>query len=159
MTANPSRWLAIGTAAAAAIAVAGLGASVTDLGPWYQGLKQPAWKPPDVLFGPAWTIIYALIAIAGVVAWERAQDRATREWVIGLFALNGFLNILWSVLFFRVKRPDGALVEVVVFWLSIVLMIFYCRRFAPRASLLLLPYLAWVTFAGLLNWAVVALNP
>lgn len=145
-------------AAAAALAVAGLGGLMTDLGPWYQGLVQPPWKPPDWLFGPAWTAIFALAAMAGVIAWRRAPRRVDREWMLALFALNGFLNVLWSLLFFRLHRPDWALFEVLLLWLSILLLIGVLARYARTASLLLLPYLAWVAFAGFLNLATVRLN-
>jgi tryptophan-rich sensory protein len=145
-------------AALAAISVATLGATITDLGPWYQSLQEPAFKPPDILFGPAWTIIFALAALSGVLAWQGADNRAAREWIVGLFSLNGFLNILWSVLFFRVKRPDWALYEVGFLWLSIAVLIIMLARYSKWASILQVPYLAWVAFAGLLNWAVVRLN-
>ncbi|ABM95732.1 TspO/MBR family protein [Methylibium petroleiphilum] len=145
-------------AAAAALAVAGLGGLMTDLGPWYQRLVQPPWKPPDWLFGPAWTAIFALAAMAGVIAWRRAPRRTDREWMLALFALNGFLNVLWSLLFFRLHRPDWALFEVLLLWLSILLLIGALARYARTASLLLLPYLAWVAFAGFLNLATVRLN-
>jgi translocator protein len=145
-------------ATAAAICVAALGATVTDLGPWYQGLAKPDWNPPDVVFPMGWTVIYALITIAGITAWRAAPTSAQAESVIGLFALNGFLNIGWSLIFFRLQRPDWAFYEVISLWLSILAMIVYCGRFSRSAALLLVPYLAWVSFAGALNWAVVQLN-
>jgi tryptophan-rich sensory protein len=142
----------------AALCVAALGATVTDLGPWYQGLAKPDWNPPDVVFPIGWTIIYALITVSGITAWRAARTSAQAEWVIGLFALNGFLNISWSILFFRFQRPDWAFYEVVVLWLSILVMIVYCGRFSRAAAGLLLPYLGWVSFAAALNYAVVGLN-
>ena len=142
----------------AALCVAALGATVTDLGPWYQALVKPAWNPPDVVFPMGWTVIYALITVAGITAWRAAPNSAAAEWVIGLFALNGFLNISWSLIFFRLQRPDWAFYEVTLLWLSILAMILYCGRFSRRAALLLLPYLGWVSFAAALNYAVVQLN-
>jgi tryptophan-rich sensory protein len=158
MTAAMLRWKPIFAAAAAAALVAILGATATDLGPWYQNLTKPWWQPPDWLFGPAWTLIFTLTAIAGIIAWDSARDRAEREWIVAAFALNGFLNVLWSMLFFRLKRPDWSVVEVAALWLSIALMILVVSRSNKIASWLLLPYLAWVTFAGILNLAVVRLN-
>jgi benzodiazapine receptor len=158
MTVRRQRWAAVLTAAAAAFAVAGLGALMTDLGPWYGQLRQPSWKPPDWLFGPAWTTIFALTAAAGVLAWEGARDRAAREWLLGAFALNGFLNVSWSLLFFRLRRPDWALAEVGFLWLSIVLLIVVAGQHSRAARWLLLPYLLWVAFAAALNLAVVRLN-
>lgn len=145
-------------ATGAALCVAALGATVTDLGPWYQALAKPDWNPPDVVFPMGWTVIYALITVAGITAWRAAPTSAAAEWVLGLFALNGFLNISWSLIFFRLQRPDWAFFEVTLLWLSILVIILYCGRFSKMAALLLVPYLGWVTFAGALNWAVVQLN-
>ena len=80
------RWKPIATAAACALGVAVLGAVTTDIGPWYMSLKEPPWKPPDILFGPAWTTIFALAAVSGVIAWRRASTRSQREWIPVLFA-------------------------------------------------------------------------
>lgn len=145
-------------AAAAAVFVGVLGGTLTDTGAWYQNLRKPSWQPPDWLFGPAWTIIFALATVSAVYAWRNAKDRAQRDWVIGLFALNGFLNVLWSTLFFKLRHPDWALIEVILLWLSILLPIVVFWRFSRPASLYLLPYLAWVTFAAILNLAVVRMN-
>ena len=142
----------------AALCVAALGATITDLGPWYQALAKPAWNPPDVVFPMGWTLIYALITISAITAWRAAPNSAVSEAVIGLFALNGFLNISWSLIFFRLQRPDWALYELAALWLSILAMIVFCGRFSRSAALLLVPYLGWVSFAGALNWAVVQLN-
>jgi tryptophan-rich sensory protein len=145
-------------ATAMALCVAALGATITDLGPWYQALAKPGWNPPDVVFPMGWTLIYALITIAGITAWRAAPTAAKAEWVIALFALNGFLNITWSLIFFRMQRPDWAFIELTMLWLSILVLIIYCGRFSRSAAALLVPYLAWVSFAGALNWAVVQLN-
>jgi translocator protein len=150
--------LPVAVATVAALCVAALGATITDLGPWFQALEKPSWNPPDLVFPMGWTLIYAFITIAGINAWRAAPTAAQSEWVISLFALNGFLNILWSLIFFRMQRPDWAFVEVILLWLSILALIIYCGRFSKSAGLLLVPYLAWVTFAGALNWAVVELN-
>jgi translocator protein len=145
-------------AAAAACSVALLGGLMTDISAWYLALRQPAWKPPDWLFGPAWTLIFALAAAAGVSAWRRAPTQADREWLLALFALNGFLNVLWSLLYFRLRRPDWALAEVGLLWLSIALLMLVLWRYARPATWLLLPYLLWVAFAAVLNWTTVQLN-
>lgn len=154
----PRRLVPVLVAAGAALAVAGLGALMTDLGDWYRQLEQPAWKPPDWLFGPAWTLIFGLAATAGVAAWRQAPDKASREWLLALFALNGFLNVLWSLLYFRLRRPDWALLEVGLLWLSVLLLILVLGRYCRQARWLLLPYLAWISVAGALNWGTVQLN-
>jgi translocator protein len=148
----------IAVAAGAAIVVALLGGLVTDTGPWYQALKKPSWQPPAWAFGPAWTLIFTLITASGVMAWRRAADNRTRSWLISFFAINGVLNVAWSVVFFGLKRPDLAVVEVALLWASIVLLVVFIWRISRTASLLLLPYLAWVSFAAVLNFVVARLN-
>jgi benzodiazapine receptor len=139
--------------------VALVGMTITDIGPWYHGLHQPAWAPPDALYGAAWTVIYATAAVAGVTAWLAITESRDGEWLIGLFALNGFLNVLWSVLFFQLHRPDWALIEVVGLWLSVAALIVFIRKRSLWGAVFLIPYLLWVSFAGYLNFTVVSLNP
>ncbi len=146
-------WAALGV-----VAVAGLGGLVTDLGPWYRALKQPWWQPPDWAFGPAWSLIYLLSAIAAVRVWLRMQSPRDRALWLAALAANGAINVFWSWLFFKARRPDWALLEVVLLWLSIVLLIVLARRHDVIAALLLVPYLLWVAFAASLNFAVVRLN-
>ena len=148
----------IAIAAVAAVVVAVLGETMTNLGPWYIELAKPEWTPPNFVFPIAWTIIFALAAIAGVSAWRQAPNTRMSDTVVGMFALNGFLNILWSLLFFRLQRPDWAFYEVILLGISVAALIIYCWRFSKLTSLLLLPYLAWVCIAGTLNWQVVQLN-
>jgi len=153
-----SFWKPVLIAAGAAIFVGALGATLTDTGAWYRALLKPWWQPPDWLFGPAWTVIFALAAMSAVYAWRGARSTSQREWVVGLFALNGFLNIVWSTLFFAARRPDWALVEVPLLWLSILIAMAAFWRWSRTASLYLLPYVFWVAFAAYLNWTVVQLN-
>ncbi len=156
--ARPSRWKPIVVAAAAALFVSVLGGLMTDLGPWYANLKQPSWKPPDWAFGPIWTTIFALAATAGVIGWRRLPTRAQREAMLALFALNGFLNSLWSLLYFRLHRPDWSLFEVPLLWLSVLALIVLLWRSARPSAWLLVPYLVWVTIATVLNAGTVQLN-
>jgi tryptophan-rich sensory protein len=153
-----TRWRPIAIAAASAIFVSVLGGLMTDLGPWYANLKQPPWKPPDWAFGPIWTTIFALAAAAGVIGWRRAPTRADRERLLVLFAANGFLNVFWSLLYFRLHRPDWSLLEVPLLWLSVLALIVVLARYARSAAWLLAPYLVWVAIAALLNWQTVKLN-
>jgi tryptophan-rich sensory protein len=155
---NAGRGKAIAAAAGAALAVGAIGGALTDISPWYLNLTMPSWKPPDWAFGPIWTTILALAAVAGVVSWRHELTIAGRRRIIALFALNGFCNVLWSLLFFRLQRPDLALWEVGGLWLSILFLILTFRRSAPFAGLLLMPYLIWVSIATALNYQVVELN-
>jgi benzodiazapine receptor len=153
------RWLLPASVAALATAfIAALGATITQLGPWYHALEQPPWAPPDMAFGPAWTLIFALSAMSAVTAWMAAPDRESADGLLGLYAFNGSLNLLWSFMFFRLQRPDIAAVEVWFLWASVALLIVKCWRYSRTASLLLVPYLVWVAFAGVLNAAVVVRN-
>ena len=138
-------------------AVAGIGGAATDIGPWYFNLIKPAWQPPDWAFGPIWTLIYITTGIASVRAWRLGDELQRRNFLLALL-INCVLNVLWSVLFFKMQRPDVALIEVVVFWLSIVPLILLPLRYSPRSSLLMLPYLAWVSVAAYLNLTIVRLN-
>jgi tryptophan-rich sensory protein len=151
-------WATIATAAGAALAVGALGALTTDLSEWYFALQKPAWQPPDWLFGPAWTTIFALAATAAVLCWNATTTLAERQNLLIFFLLNATLNVTWSLLFFRLRRPDWALAEVVLLWLSIVVLIVVCVRYRTLAGWLLAPYLAWVSFAAILNYEIVRLN-
>lgn len=150
--------LPIIVAGIAALGVAMLGGTITDLGPWYQSLDKPDWTPPNFVFPIAWTAIFALAAVAAVSTWRAAPNARVADTVIGLFALNGFLNLLWSLMFFRMQRPDWAFAEMLLLWLSVGALILYCGRHSRLAAIALLPYLAWVSVAGALNWSIVELN-
>ncbi len=159
MTWTRSTLAPILVATAGAMAVASSGVFATDIGPWYQALRRPSWQPLNWLFGPAWTVIFILITTAGVKVWWAAPPGKERQFTMVLIAVNAVLNAAWSILFFALRRPDRALVEVFLLWLSIVALILGIRRHSRTAALLLIPYLAWVSFAGILNWTIVSLNP
>ena len=146
------------TAAVAAVAVAATGGLITKLGAWYYQLRKPSWQPPDWLFGPAWTLIFACAALAAVIFWRLERARRARSLVVAAFAANALLNMGWSLLFFRLERPDWALYEVGFLWLSIVALIILLGRVSNMSACLLVPYLAWVSFASVLNWKIVQLN-
>ncbi|MGF1462661.1 MAG: TspO/MBR family protein [Maricaulaceae bacterium] len=151
-------WIPLLVAVAWAFALSTLGSTLTDLGPWYQALEQPRWKPPDLAFPFVWTTIFALCVFAGLIAWTEAPSRAARARVVGLFALNSALNTGWTVLFFVLKRPDWALWEVGFFWLSIGALMVAFWGYARLSSALLAVYFVWVGYAATVNWGVVALN-
>ncbi len=146
-------------AAVAAVLVAVAGAVATTTDAWYKRLRVPAWKPPDWAFGPVWTVIFALTATSGVLAWNGEAEPRARAVLIAAFALNGVLNIAWSVLFFTLRRPDWALIEVAGLWLSIAVLVLVTGRVSMTAGLMNVPYLAWVSVAACLNQRIVRLNP
>ncbi len=155
---SPTKQRPILAAAVCATAVGTVGGLMTQLGPWYYALHKPSWEPPDWLFGPAWTLIFACAAMSGALTWK--SHPPLRRWAViaGMFAANGVLNIVWSALFFRLHRPDLALAEVLALWLSIAALILAIRPFSSAGSWFLAPYLAWVSFAAILNLAIVRLN-
>lgn len=150
--------LTIVVAALITICVLGVGGASTTIGPWYRNLRKPWWNPPDWLFGPAWSVILILAAWSGVLAWTRAPDGDAHALLAILFELNILLFLLWSPLFFNLRRPDWALMEVPFLWLSVLALAIVVSRFSVMASWLLLPYLLWVAFAAFLNLTIVRLN-
>lgn len=155
---NGTAWGPVAVAAGGTALVALAGGLLTDIGPWYFSLRQPAWKPPDFVFGPIWTLVFACFAAAAVLAWNGAATAAERTRIVAAFVTNGLLNVAWSGLFFALRRPDWALAEVAALWLSIVALVVVVRPMSTRAAWLLTPYLVWVSIAAKLNYDVVALN-
>lgn len=141
-----------------AVILGGAGGILTTIGPWYRNLKKPSWQPPDWLFGPAWTLILGLSAWAGILAWQGAANDADRTAIIILYAVNFVCHFLWSPLFFNLRRPDWALVEVVFLWGSVLALCIGLRQYSVLASWLIVPYFMWVSFAALLNFKIVRLN-
>jgi tryptophan-rich sensory protein len=156
MSTGDDKFLVIAVAAGVTIVVAVAGALLTDIGEWYFSLERPAWQPPDWAFGPVWTLVFTAAATAAVLAWLNGPGERTL--VVTAFAVNAVLNIAWSWIFFRLRRPDWAFVEVIAFWLSIAALILICGRIDARAGWLLVPYLVWVSFAAFLNLTIVRLN-
>jgi tryptophan-rich sensory protein len=148
----------VAIAAGTVILVLAIGGWTTTVGTWYENLRKPPWNPPNWVFGPAWTVILALAAWSGVSAWTNAPDDPGRVLILALFGINIVLHMLWSPLFFELKRPDWALIEVPFLWLSIAALILGVGQYSTLAVWLLLPYLLWVTFAALLNLTIVRLN-
>ena len=142
----------------ATLVLMGAGGLLTEIGPWYRQLRKPRLQPPDWLFGPAWTVILGLAAGAFVLAWRGAPDAAARTWVAVLFGANWVCHLLWSPLFFKVKRPDWALMEVPLLWLSVLAIIVGIAPYTGWGPWLMAPYLLWVGFAAWLNYAIVRLN-
>jgi tryptophan-rich sensory protein len=134
------------------------GGLMTPRADWYARLRKPAWQPPGWAFGSGWTIILGLAAWAAVRAWD-AGDAAQQRDVLILFGVNAVFHLAWSPLFFKLQRPDWALIEVPFLWASVLAMMIGLWPIDSQAALLILPYLAWVGFAASLNWKVVDLNP
>lgn len=146
-------WLALCFAVSALGAVASLNAA-----DFYARLTQPDWAPPGWLFGPVWTTLYAMMAVSAWLVWRRGGFARQRV-ALTLFIVQLGLNALWSWLFFAWHLGGAAFVEVLVLWLAIAATLVAFWVVAPLAGALLLPYLAWVSFAAVLNFSVWRLNP
>lgn len=143
----------------AATFVAASSAAIWDVGgTWYQSLTQPSFTPPPWVFGPAWTVLYLMIAIvAHRIAY--APESSWKMPALALWALQIALNTLWTPVFFGAKNLGGAMIYIALLWVTICLLILVTMRVDRVSSLLLLPYLAWVSFASILNFAFWSLNP
>lgn len=144
--------------AACAVALLVVGGLATPIGQWYRDLQKPSWQPPNWLFGPAWTILLGLAAWSAAIAWRAAPDASGRTTVVILFVVNAVCHLLWSPLFFTLRRPDWALVEVVFLWGSLVALLVGLAPISSFAAILIVPYFLWVSFAAVLNWSIVRLN-
>ena len=137
--------------------VAGLIGSQFMPGEWYAGLTKPSWNPPSSVFAPVWSTLYVLMGIAAWLVWRPAGFAGARG-ALRLFFLQLILNALWSYLFFGLHRPDLALIEIIVLWLTILATTIAFWRHSVPAGALLAPYLAWVGFATALNFTLWRLN-
>lgn len=125
-------------------------------GDWYRSLAKPAWRPPDWLFGPVWFVLYLSIAVSGWLVWRQAGFEGAVA--LTVYAVHLVLNGLWSVVFFRLHRPDLAFMEIICLWFSILATMAVFHEINETASYLLIPYLLWVTFAVMLNFSIWRLN-
>jgi tryptophan-rich sensory protein len=146
-------WLALLTVAAALGSLASL-----DAPRFYAALTRPDWAPPAWVFGPAWTVLYTMMAIAAWLVWREPASARTRTALV-LFMLQLVLNVLWSWLFFGWGLGLASVIEIVLLWVSIAATIMAFWRIRRLAGALLLPYIAWVTFAAALNFTVWRMNP
>lgn len=132
--------------------------SQTNMNEWLATLNKPSWNPPSWLFGPVWTILYALMGLALWLIWKSHADETLKRIALLVFALQLFLNFWWSLLFFRFHSPGLALIDILLMIGVIIITLF---RFAPisrKACWLLVPYLAWVCFAAILNYTIWFMN-
>lgn len=154
-------WIKLTLAMVLCLGAGALGSTVTTpaIGGWYATLVKPAFNPPNWIFGPVWTTLYILMGIAIYLIWMGNGTKKQRDIAQKLFYFQLGLNILWSFLFFGWHEPLWAFVEIVAMWVSIFLTIKAFVPISKPAAYLLFPYLAWVSFATILNLFVVLLNP
>lgn len=125
---------------------------------WYVNLNKPSFTPPNQLFAPVWTSLYVLMAISAFIIWRKGWGEKYVRSSILLFAVQLLLNVLWSVLFFGLKMPLNAFIEIILLWVVIMLTIMRFKKLSIIAAALLVPYILWVSFAAFLNYSIWALN-
>jgi tryptophan-rich sensory protein len=125
---------------------------------WYGTLRKPEFAPSNGVFGPVWTALFLLMGIAAFLVWRKGIERRDVRIALGIFCGQLVLNVLWSVLFFGMRSPGAALVEIAMLWIAILATIIAFARIARWAAYLLAPYIAWVSFAIVLNAAIWRLN-
>lgn len=125
---------------------------------WFKTLNRPDFAPPNWLFAPVWTTLFLLMGIAAWLVWRRGLNEPGVKKALGIFVLQLVLNVGWSAIFFGLKNPGLAFVEIILLWLAILWTVIVFARISKPAGWLLLPYIAWVTFASVLNFAIWRLN-
>jgi tryptophan-rich sensory protein len=125
---------------------------------WYAGLTKPWFNPPNWVFGPVWTLLYALMGIALYIVWTKKAEKKGNDMAYTAFGAQLALNTIWSIVFFGMHQLFGALIVIGLMWITILATIVLFRRIDSNAALLLAPYLLWVSFASALNFAVWQLN-
>jgi translocator protein len=152
-------WLGLLVSIAATSAVSIIGSAVTlpEIPGWYAGLTKPWFTPPNWMFGPVWTTLYLMMAVAAWLVWRAGKGQARAA--LALYALQLALNLLWSILFFGLQRVGLAALEIVLLDIAIIATIVAFRRHSQGAAWLLAPYLLWVGYATGLTVAIWRLNP
>ncbi|RYZ23764.1 MAG: tryptophan-rich sensory protein [Chitinophagaceae bacterium] len=149
--------LALSLAIPQVVAAAAGAITVTATGSWYQQIQRPSWNPPGWVFGPVWTLLYVLMGIALYAVWKSPDGPAKRRAII-LWSVQLFLNFCWSLIFFGMHRIGAAFAEIVLLWIAILLTIFAFARISRPAAWMLVPYIAWVSFAAILTFTIWKLN-
>ncbi|MEM8743055.1 MAG: TspO/MBR family protein [Pseudomonadota bacterium] len=153
MNASFGTWIALAVFLALCFGVAYLGAMFSP-GEWHAALAKPSWNPPNWVFGPVWTVLYIMIAIAGWLVWKSAPTSPAMWFWVAQLVFNG----AWSWLFFGLHRMDLAFADIVLVWLAILAFIIAAWPISVTAALLFVPYLIWVSFASALNYSIWSLN-
>ncbi len=125
---------------------------------WYATINKPPISPPNWLFGPVWTVLFILMGIALFLIWNRGFSHTGVKTAFYIFLIQLVLNIIWSFLFFGLRSPLYAFIEIIILWIAILFTIIYFFRISPVAGYLLIPYILWVSFASILNGWITVLN-
>lgn len=126
---------------------------------WYSELNKSALTPPSWVFGPVWTVLFFIMGVAAFLIWRKGTTRQENRDALKIFGLQLALNALWSILFFGLRSPLFALIDIFILWGAIAWTIWAFYRISRPAAYLLMPYILWVSFAVYLNLSIVLLNP
>ena len=124
---------------------------------WYAALSKPPWTPPPWLFGPVWVCLYAMMGVAADLVWRKRHATATRLPLL-LFSAQLLFNVAWAAIFFALRMPGAAFIDIAFLWCLILATLIMFWRRVPASGVLMLPYLAWVAFASVLNFAIWRMN-
>jgi translocator protein len=152
------KWIALVAWVAAPLLLGGGIGRLFAPGEWFEQLAKPEWNPPGWVFGPVWTTLYILMGLAAWLVWEQHGFRGAARTALGLFIVHLLFNAAWSAIFFGLQAPGLAFAEIVLLWGMILALVVLFWRLRPLAGMLLVPYLAWVTFAAVLNFSIWQLN-
>lgn len=125
---------------------------------WYPTLTKPALNPPNWIFAPVWTTLYALMGVAAFLIWRHGLRQRKIRVALAIFSFQLILNVVWSIIFFGFQNPFLALIEIIILWLAIVWTILVFYKISRLAACLLMPYIIWVSFAAYLNYSIWLLN-
>jgi translocator protein len=129
-----------------------------DIQGWYATVNKPSFNPPNWIFAPVWTTLYILMGISLFLVWKSESDKAVKQTAFILFIVQLTLNFFWSIIFFRLQQPGWAFVEIIAMWLAILFTILWFGKISSLAAWLLVPYICWISFASVLNYAIYKLN-
>ncbi|MCB9802974.1 tryptophan-rich sensory protein [Candidatus Nomurabacteria bacterium] len=132
--------------------------TTSEINAWYRGIIKPSFNPPNWIFGPVWTLLFLLMGFALYLIWQEDFKKKKVQLAWAIFIGQLVLNVFWSVLFFGLHNPGAAFVEIIILWLAILTNIYYFYQVKKTAAYLLLPYILWVSFAAILNFAIWQLN-
>ena len=138
--------------------IIGVGFTTSAIPLWYSTLNKPSFSPPSWVFGPVWTILYAMMGIALFLIWTNKIQREKKQQAILVFSTQLFLNAIWSPVFFGLHSPFMGLIIIVLLWISILLTIIDFYKISKTAAALIVPYFLWVSFATILNFSIWQLN-
>ena len=132
--------------------------TISAIQTWYQYLNKPSFSPPNWVFGPVWTILYFLMGISAYLIWIKGLKNKKVKPALKIFIVQLIFNFLWSIFFFGMHNPILSLIDIILLWITILLTIIKFYELSKPAAYLLIPYILWVSFATLLNFAIVILN-